>query len=89
MNHPLIEMYHALDRDPMGMIYNGYDIDLETAMRLETAYDNPGVTYVDFTNLVWQEVHPGSVESLERTNDGQLVVTSITQPDLDNSQPSL
>ena len=91
-SHPLIEMYHALDRDPLGSLYNGYDLDVETAKRLETAYDNSDVTYVDFTNLVWQEVHPGSLEKLHPvsvpSNDQSvgdyhlLVVTGPKYPEL-------
>lgn len=91
-SHPLIEMYHALDYDPIDTIYNGYDLDVETATRLETAYDSPDVTYVDFTNLVWQEVHPGSPETLHRVNELSndqsigyytlLVVTGPEHPEL-------
>ena len=94
-SHPLIELYHDIDRDPMGTIYNGYDIDVETATRLEAAYDSPNVPYVDFANLVWQEVHPGSPEKLHRvsvpSNDQStgyyhlLVVSGPKFPELDDT----
>ena len=76
-SHPLIEMYYALERDPLDMIYNGYDLDMETAMRLEAAYDNSDVSYVDFANLVWQEVHPGSLETLHRVEDSSTGLCSL------------
>lgn len=93
-SHPLIEMYHALDYDPLDMIYNGYDLDVETATRLEAAYDS-SVSYVDFTNLVWKEVHPRSHETLHSvstaSNDQStgyytlLVVTGPEHPDLEDT----
>ena len=98
-SHPLIEMYHALDYDPLNMIYNGYDLDIETATRLETAYDNPDTSYVDFTNLVWQEVHPGSPETLHSVTTASnnrsvgdyhlLVVTGPEHPDLEDTVNSV
>lgn len=93
-SHPLIDMYHALDYDPLDMIYNGYDLDVETATRLEAAYDS-SVSYVDFTNLVWKEVHPRSHETLHRvstpSNDQStgyytlLVVTGPEHPELEDT----
>lgn len=94
-SHPLFEMYHALDYDPIDTIYNGYDLDVETATRLEAAYDNPEVSYVDFTNLVWKEVHPDSLETLHSVTTPSnnrsvgdytlLVVTGPEHPDLEDT----